>query len=364
MIKNLKTEKFFGATLNIERERNLIGIKKEKMPMLYEKHGAKKISLRTYLRIEHGEEKFKRERFQELANIFNKEFARKKINKVTMAHTLYNSFGDKHLKEKERKSFTTLAPVTDSSQILYNLDNAQKKKVFGISTLSPAAENEVEEIFNCIKEFVSLKPSIDDESLSNFESEKNLMNVTTKLNGIINILSHQHNLKLYTGVITIPIFDFGETWESVVETADPIVYDCYAKEVSYIIFYFSHNNEDEVEFTYHNLFSYKELKEFLIDKNGIKIDRDETLGKSKSDIANKILAKMNVKIEDLLKLPTNFDIKKTGINPIYIREPEWDDDLDVPDNFDGDTYERNQKEMSKHEYDASIDHGEKEDEKF
>ena len=328
MIKNLKQEKYFGHTSTIEELRNLIGIKKEKMPMLYEKHGAKKISLRTYLRIEHGEEKFKFQRFQELANVFNKEFARKKINRVTDANLLFNSFGEKHFKETERKSFVTLVPVSDSSQVLNNLDRAEKKKVFGLSTLSPAAENDVEQIFECIKDFVNLKPDVDDESLTNFESEKNLMNVTTRLNGLINILSHTYGLKLYTGVITIPIFDFTETWGSVVETADPVTYDCFTKEVSYIIFYFSHNDEDEVEFTYHNDFSVKELKEFLIDKNGIQIDRDETLGVSRHDIRSKIVSKMNGNIEDILKLPVAFDRNKTSINPIYIREPDWKDDFE------------------------------------
>ena len=354
MIKNLKPEKYFGHTPTIEELRNIIGIKKEKMPMLYEKHGAKKISLRTYLRIEHGEEKFKKERFQELANVFNKEFARKKINRVTDASLLFNSFGEKHFKIIERKSFATLIPVTDSSQILNNLVRAQKKKVFGLSTLNPAAENDVEEIFNCVKEFVNLKPDIDDESLTNFESEKNLMNVTTKLNAIISKLHHSYDLRLYTGVITIPIFDFSETWESVAETADPIIYDCLAKEISYIIFYFSHNNEDEVEFTYHNDFSFKELKEFLIDKNGIKIDREETLGVSKYNIRSKLVSKMNGHIEELLKLPVNFDRNKTAMKPIYIREPEWDEDFET---------ENEETQMSKNEADAAADK-EIEDETF
>ncbi len=356
MIKNLKTEKYFGHTSAIEELRNVVGIKKEKMPMLYEKHGAKKISLRTYLRIEHGEEKFKRERFQELANVFNKEFARKKINRVTDASLLLSSFDKKPFKEIERKSFTTLVPVTDSSQILNNLDRAQKKKVFGLSTLSPSAENNVEEIFNCVKEFVNLKPGNDDESLTNFESEKNLMNVTTKLNGIINTLSLRHNLKLYTGIIKIPIFMFYENLDSVVETSNPVIYDCMAKEVSYIIFYFSHNNEDEVEFTYHNDFSYIELKEFLADKNGIKIDRDDTLGVSNNVIRSKVVSKMNGNVEELLKLPFVFDRNKTTMKPIYIQEPEWDDEI---------AFESEKTEMSKHEADAAATaHEEYEDETF
>lgn len=340
MIKNLKTEKYFGHTSTIEELRNLIGIKKEKMPMLYEKHGAKKISLRTYLRIEHGEEKFKKERFQELANVFNKEFAKKKINRVTDASLLLNSFGDKHFKETERKSFTTLVPVTDSSQILNNLDRAQKKKVFGLSTLSPSSEDGVAEIFNCVKEFVNIKPELDDESLTNFDSEKKLMVVTTRLNSWINDLRHNHNLKLYTGIITIPIFDFEETWESFIETADPIKYNVFAKEVSYIIFYFSHNNEDEVEFTYHNDLSLKELQEFLENENKIEINREETLGVAGSIIKNKVLAQMNKKIKELILLPESFDRNKTSFNPIYIREPEWDD-------FDNDL--RNIDEVSEQE---------------
>ena len=348
MIKNLKPEKYFGHTSTIEELRNLIGIKKEKMPMLYEKHGAKKISLRTYLRIEHGEEKFRFQRFQELASVFNKEFARKKINRVTDAGLLLNSFGEKHFKETDRKSFATLVPVTDSSQILNNLDRAQKKKVFGLSTLSPSTEDGVAEIFNCVQEFVNIKPGLDDESLTNFDNEKNLMVVTTRLNSFIDNLRINHNLKLYTGIITIPIFDFKESWESMVGTTDPIVYDCFAKEVSYIIFYFSHNNEDEVEFTYHNDFSLKELKEFLIDKNGIKIDREETLGKSRRDIRSKVVSQMNGSIEELLKLPVTFDRKKSAINPIYIREPEWDD-------FDNDLRhidEVSEQEQLKHETDS------------
>ena len=312
--------------------------------MLYEKHGAKKISLRTYLRIEHGEEKFKKERFQELANVFNKEFARKKINRVTFADLLLNSFGEKHFKEKDRKSFTTLIPVTDSSQILNNLDRAQKKKVFGLSTLSPSTEDGVAEIFNCVKEFVNIKPGLDDESLTNFDNEKNLMVITTRLNSFIDDLRINHNLKLYTGIITIPIFGYGETYESLMETSDPIKYDVFAKEVSYIIFYFSHNNEDEVEFTYHNDFSLVELQDFLESENEIEISREETLGVAGSVVRNKVLAKMKKKIEELASLPVSFDRNKTSFNPIYIREPEWDENFET---------ENEEAEMSKHEADAA-----------
>ena len=344
MIKNLKTDKYFGHTSTIEELRNLIGIKKDKMPMLYEKHGAKKISLRTYLRIEHGEEKFKKERFQELANVFNKEFARRKINRVTDAGLLLNSFGEKHFKEIDRKSFTTLVPVTDSSQILNNLDRAQKKKVFGLSTLSPSTEHGVAEIFNCVKEFVNIKPGLDDESLTNFDNEKNLMVITTRLNSWIDDLRINHNLKLYTGIITIPTFGYAETWKSLMETSDPIKYDTFAKEVSYIIFYFSHNNEDELEFTYHNDFSLMELQDFLENEKEIEINREETLGVAELVVRNKVIAKMKKKIEELASLPKSFDRNKTSFNPIYIREPEWDEAFEP---------ENEEAEMSKHEADAA-----------
>ena len=61
-------------------------------------------------------------------------------------------------------------------------------------------------------------------------------------------------------------------------------------------------------------------------------------------------------------------LKKSGNKKIFIGQNILDmdlsfkfesgferDDLDIPDGFDGDPYGRDEKEMSKHEYDASID---------
>lgn len=356
MIKNLITEKYYGHTQKIEELRNLLGIKKEKMPLLYEKHGAKKPSLRTYLRIEHGEEKFKKERFQQLANVFNKEFARKKINRVTDAEQLLNSFGENHFKKIERKSFATLTQVTDSSQILNNLEKAEKKKVFGLATLSPSTESGVAEVFNCVKKFVNIKPNLDDESLTNFDNEKELMEITTALNSVLNNLKLLHNLKLYTGVAKIPMLNFDETFDSWVQTSDPAVYDSYAKEVTYIIFYFSHNNEDEIEFTYHNDFSFDELKKFTLNKDKIKINRDDTLGISKSVLTTKLLNRMNLDFDEITKMPIYFDRSKPAFNPIYLQEPEWDEAFEAAND---------EAEMSKHEADAAAAaHLEEEDEPF
>ena len=67
---------------------------------------------------------------------------------IELDANLCQFFWEKHFKETERK--LTLVPVSDSSQVLNNLDRAEKK-VFGLSTLSPAAENDVEQIFECIK---------------------------------------------------------------------------------------------------------------------------------------------------------------------------------------------------------------------
>ena len=128
------------------------------------------------------------------------------------------------------------------------------------------------------------------------------------------------------------------------ETSDLIKYNTFAKEVSYIIFYFSHNNEDEVEFTYHNDFSLGELQDFLENEKEIEINRKETLGLTGSEIRNKVLAKMKKKIEELDSLPFSFNRNKTSFNPIYIREPEWDDAFET---------ENEEAEMSKHEADAA-----------
>ena len=49
---------------------------------------------------------------------------------------------------------------------------------------------------------------------------------------------------------------------------------------------------------------------------------------------------MNKKIKELILLPESFDRNKTSFNPIYIREPEWDD-------FDNDL--RNIDEVSEQE---------------
>jgi hypothetical protein len=326
MIKYLqKKEAFRANTKCFVQTRESLGLAKNKMSKFLENHGIKKIGQRSYLRIENGEKEFELKKFQDIANAFNKEFAKKNIDKRINPEDLYISkINNENIISKEKNidknSYANLYEIETASNLMWHLDRATKKKTFGLSGMNLSVEEDVNNLFGWINSYnKSLSKSLDDEQLDDFNVEKEVLDISTGINSNLKQLAEK-NMKLYCGIISLPLIDYYNK-NSAIDPSnleiDPAEFGINVSNINYIIYYFSTEGEEGIKVIYRNTFSKVELEEItknfyhqisLKELNNYDKVYKETLNEVKTSFFN----------HKQIMLPINFDRSKVSFEPVYM----------------------------------------------
>lgn len=311
MIKK-QNDTYYANELELKSLRAVLGLEKDKMGDFFKNNGIKKIGNRTYVKIENCEEKFDVTKFREIAYAFNSEFRKKNLPNKTAAFRLYKNNLDKK-KDKDKSVKTNITKQINSlknNKRLYSakLDrifnaenlhrllksNYHRKKVFNLGSIFPEAIEDVEKLFDQITIFDDTKIGYErnSEELTDFSSEKKKLQHSAEINSIIKRLESTHNVRLYMGILTVPVaraFPVKET--GVLDDIEE--FEMLASEDDYLFYYFASNNPEYIIAKYEAFQSEDELNKIL---NKYSVKTKIETKKSDSEcfrILNNILSKLS-----------------------------------------------------------------------
>ena len=311
MIKK-QNDTYYANELELKSLRAVLGLEKDKMGDFFKNNGIKKIGNRTYVKIENCEEKFDVNKFREIAYAFNSEFRKKNLPNKTAAFRLYkNNLDKKKGKDKTVKTnITKQINISKNNKRLYstkldrifNAENLHRllksyyhrKKVFNLGSIFPEAIEDVEKLFDQITIFDDTKIGYErnSEELTDFSSEKKKLQHSAEINSILKRLENTHNVRLYMGILTVPVaraFPVKET--GVLDDIEE--FELLASEDDYLFYYFAPNNPEYIIAKYEAFQSEDELNKIL---NKYSVKTKIETKKSDSEcfrILNDILSKLS-----------------------------------------------------------------------
>lgn len=311
MIKK-QNDTYYANELELKSLRAVLGLEKDKMGDFFKNNGIKKIGNRTYVKIENCEEKFDVNKFREIAYAFNSEFRKKNLPNKTAAFRLYKNNLDKK-KDKDKSVKTNITKqinISKNNKRLYsakldrifNAENLHRllksyyhrKKVFNLGSIFPEAIEDVEKLFDQITIFDDTKIGYErnSEELTDFSSEKKKLQHSAEINSILKRLENTHNVRLYMGILTVPVaraFPVKET--GVLDDIEE--FELLASEDDYLFYYFAPNNPEYIIAKYEAFQSEDELNKIL---NKYSVKTKIETKKSDSEcfrILNGILSKLS-----------------------------------------------------------------------
>ena len=364
--------------------REKLGLKKDKMGTFFKSHNIKKIGNRTYIDIENGEKEFDLSKFKDLTKAFNNEFIKLNLNyrtsvqKLTAGLTRSKKIATDKLAGKElrtvlnvkepqlennRYSNTFLWKIHNAENIFNKLNqNYHRKKVMNLGTLKTGSGETISNLFGYIQKYINesdfkLKRGTRFDKRDNFDGEIEVLNLADNINRCIDNLKTTFGVNLYMGILAVPTVaedtvDEVENWEKLANKKD-VEFKLVLSENEVLFYYFTDQDPPSISVYHRNEYTQKELNEILSKypvSTFVDMSADGSVDAEKIifNLCNRILKKSGNKIyigQSILDMDLSFKFE-SGFER---------DDLDIPDGFDGDPYERDEKEMSKHEYDASID---------
>ena len=282
MIKKLN-DTYYANELELKSLRALLGLEKDKMGAFFRSNGIKKIGNRTYIKIENCEEKFEVNKFSEIAFAFNSEFRKKNLPNKTAAFRLYKNNKlekkkdksesiktsiSKHIKisKNNKKLFSTKLDRIFNAENLYRLlkSNYHKKKVFNLGSIFPEAIEDIEKLFDQITIFDDTKIGYERNSddLTDFSSEKKKLQHSAEINTIIKRLESSYNVRLYMGILAVPVARAFPVKETGVLN-DIEEFELGVSEDEYLFYYFASNNPEYIIAEYEGFQSEDELTKIL-----------------------------------------------------------------------------------------------------
>lgn len=282
MIKK-QNDTYYANELELKSLRAVLGLEKDKMGVFFKNNGIKKIGNRTYVKIENCEEKFEVNKFSEIAFAFNSEFRKKNLPNKTAAFRLYKN--DKLDKKKDKNksiktSITKHINISKSNKRLFSakLDrifnaenlhmllksNYHRKKVFNLGSIFPEAIEDVEKLFDQITIFDDTKIGYERNSddLTDFSLEKKKLQHSAEINSIIKRLENNYNVRLYMGILAVPVARAFPVKETGVLN-DIEEFELGVSEDEYLFYYFASNNPEYIIAKYEAFQSEDELTKIL-----------------------------------------------------------------------------------------------------
>ena len=370
MIKK-QNDTYYANELELKSLRAVLGLEKDKMGDFFKNNGIKKIGNRTYVKIENCEEKFDVNKFREIAYAFNSEFRKKNLPNKTAAFRLYKNNLDKK-KDKDKSVKTNITKqinISKNNKRLYsakldrifNAENLHRllksyyhrKKVFNLGSIFPEAIEDVEKLFDQITIFDDTKIGYErnSEELTDFSSEKKKLQHSAEINSILKRLENTHNVRLYMGILTVPVaraFPVKET--GVLDDIEE--FELLASEDDYLFYYFAPNNPEYIIAKYEAFQSEDELNKIL---NKYSVKTKIETKKSDSEcfrILNGILSKLSkgkhYLFDTIHERNITFDLQ-TGLKDTkddmsfldeedYIENPRWRTEEEYTDEDYADMY--------------------------
>ena len=224
--KYIKAKKYLAEGDYLEQIRKQLDLPLKRMGEFFKRHKIKKISSKSYIEMERGRRAFSKDRYEEVALAFCKEFNKRGLLINVPVEDLYQQ-------EEELKQKTIfLNQIKGGQDLIKNLEKADKKKTLNLSSIKQEHQELVKNLFGSIESFLQGSTrvdasenwySADKENLGNFSSEVDTMDTLINFDECINKLQKK-GLYLYCGILPAYLAELYVNGEICVDHSDPSNY--------------------------------------------------------------------------------------------------------------------------------------------
>ena len=326
--KYIKDKKYTANGEVLKNIREQLGLPLNKMGDFFKEHKVKKVGSKSYVEMERERRQFSRDRFEDVAIAFSKEFTKRGDLTSVWVEELFKQ------EEQHKQKSIFLNQIYSGQDLIKILDKVDRKKVLNLSSVKRDQRVYVKHLFDSIKKFLEGSTRVDanenydsdtKESLHNFSSEEAAMDTLITFDACVdNIVNSK--LNLYCGILPAFIADLYINGEQCFDEYDPSNYleeynrfeqpekihkskikkiEMKPEEIKYMILYFSDKEFETVKLTHKTFLTHEEKNKIISNKNWVLNDlkflpETNTVDTLKALVVSKLLEQVGYLVPSFL----------------------------------------------------------------